>query len=66
MSNRLKEIADQADIIVNGYSFTREGELVRILNLNNPDKASVMDDIEICIVRAYLAKNLRFLEESDA
>lgn len=77
MSNRLKEIADQADIIVNGYSFTREGGLVRILNLNNPDKASVMrldgevletsmDDIEICIVRAYLAKNLRFLEESDA
>lgn len=42
MSNRLKEIADQADIIANGYSFTRQGELVRILNLNNPDIASVM------------------------
>lgn len=77
MNNRLREIADQADIIVNGYSFTRQNEHIRILNLNNPDKAAVMrldgevletsmDDIEICIVQTYLAKNLRFLEDPDA
>ena len=74
MTDRLKEIADQADIIVNGYSFTRQGNVVRVLNLNNPDKASVMNldgepletsmaDIEIRIVQEYLAKNLRFLED---
>lgn len=77
MTDKLREIADHADIIVNGYSFTREGEMVRVLNLNNPEKASVlrvsgelletnMDDIEICIVQGYLSRNLRFLEDSDA
>lgn len=77
MTDRLREIADQADMIVNGYSFRRQGDCVHVLNLNAPDKASVlrlhgevletsMDDIEIRIVQEYLAKNLRFLEDSDA
>ena len=59
MTEKLKRIADDADIIiVNGYSFTKQGDLIRVLNLNNPEKASVMrmdgetletsmDDIEI-------------------
>jgi len=75
--DELRKIADRADLIVNGYAYTRQGESVRVLNLNNPDKASVlrmsgelletnMDDIEICIVQDYLARNLRFLEDSDA
>lgn len=34
----IKTIADGADIIVNGYAFTREGERVHVLNLNCPDK----------------------------
>lgn len=77
MTDKLREIADNADIIVNGYSFTRQGEAIRVLNLNNPEKASVlrvsgelletsMDDIEICIVQGYLSRNLRFLEDSNA
>jgi len=74
MTEKLKRIADDADIIVNGYSFTKQGDLIRVLNLNNPEKASVMridgepletsmDDIEIRIVQEYLAKNRRFLED---
>ncbi len=54
----IKNIADKADFIVNGYAFTREGDNIRVLNLNCPDKAIVfgtdgevlettMDDIEI-------------------
>ena len=73
MTDRLREIADNADLIVNGYSFTKNDERVQVLNLNRPDKATVlsmdgealetsMDDIEIRIVQDYLARNKRFLE----
>lgn len=37
----IKSIADKADIIVNGYAFTREDDRIRVLNLNNPSKAVV-------------------------
>ena len=37
----IKIIADKADIIVNGYAFTREEDGIHVLNLNNPDKAVV-------------------------
>ena len=60
----IKEIADRADMIVNGYAFTRENNLIKVLNINNVDKALVMteagkvlettmDDIEIQIVVDY-------------
>ena len=29
----IKDIADKADMIINGYAFTRDGEYIRILNL---------------------------------
>ena len=59
--DKIKEIADKADMIVNGYAFTRENNQIRILNLNNLEKALVisedgkvlettMDYIEIRIV----------------
>lgn len=70
----IKVVADAADMIVNGYAFTRCKEGFRVLNLNRPDKAVVlsekgeiletsMDDIEIRIVSAYLEKNRKFLED---
>ncbi len=37
----IKSIADGADIIVNGYAFTRKDDCVHVLNLNSPDKAVV-------------------------
>ena len=36
-----KTIADKADIIINGYAFTREDDGIHVLNLNSPDKAVV-------------------------
>lgn len=36
--DKIKQIADQADMIINGYAFTREENRIRILNLNNPEK----------------------------
>ena len=75
--DKIKEIADKADTIVNGYAFTRENDQIRILNLNNLDKALVisadgkvlettMDDIEIRIVLDYWNSDREFMEDEDA
>lgn len=42
--DKIKEIADKADMIVNGYAFTRENNQIRILNLNNLEKALVISE----------------------
>ena len=53
------EVADAAEVIVNGYAFTKTGENVKVLNLNRPEKAAYlsqsgevletsMDDVVLC------------------
>lgn len=37
------QIADDADMIINGYAFTREDENIKVLNLNNPTKSAYMN-----------------------
>ncbi len=37
-----KTIADNADLIINGYAFTKSGDYIRVLNLNRPNKALVL------------------------
>ena len=70
----IKTIADEADIIVNGYAFTRKEDDIHVLNLNSPDKAVVfsadgevlettMDDIELSIASSYLQQNLKYMED---
>lgn len=70
----IKEVADKADLIVNGYAFTKCKLGFRVLNLNRPSKAAVfsekgemletsMDDIELRIARNYLEQNRIFMEE---
>lgn len=69
----IKEIADKADMIINGYAFTKDGEQVRVLNLNRLNHAAVilndeiietnMNDIEKQIVADYYERNKRFMEE---
>ncbi len=73
---KLKEIADNADMVVAGYSFTKGDDgFIRILNLNNPEQAcmlsrngemleTTMDDITLLKVQAYYLKNKEFLEEN--
>ena len=71
-TDKINQIAQNANFIVNGYAFTCENEKVRVLNLNNMDKASVldingevlmtsMDDIEISIIQSYWEKNKQFV-----
>ena len=68
------QVADQADMIINGYAFTKADCYIRVLNLNNPEKAVMMDnsgdvletsmdDIEIQIVKTYWEKNKDLMEE---
>lgn len=70
----IKNIADKADIIVNGYAFTRKDDRIHVLNLNSPDKAVVftsdgevlettMDDIELSIASRYLQQNQKYMED---
>lgn len=69
----IADVANSADIIVNGYAFTKANKYIKVLNLNNPEKAAVigerndiietsMDDIEMAIVLDYYNKNRKYLE----
>lgn len=73
MQLNIREIADNANMIINGYAFTRDGEYIRVLNLNCLNHAAViykdkiietnMDDIEKQIVEDYYQTNKQFMEE---
>lgn len=71
------QIAKDADMIVNGYAFTLEQGVIRVLNLDAPDSAVVMtrdgevlettmDDIEVQIVKDYLLRDLKYMEAAHA
>ena len=72
MEYKIKEIADNADMIVNGYAFTKKGDYVRVLDLERINHAAVilhdeivetnMDDIETKIALEYYTKNKQFME----
>ena len=74
----LKDIADNANMIVAGFSYTLQEEgTVRVLNLENTDQACVlssdgdmleasMDDITLATVQAYYIKNKEFMEVENA
>lgn len=68
------KVADEADLIVNGYAFTKCANGYKVLNLNRPTCATVlstegevlettMDDIEIQIVKDYFRNNKKFMED---
>ena len=49
----IKIIADEADMIVNGYAFKRCKEGYRVLNLNRPDRATVLS-MEKCWKQVWM------------
>lgn len=69
----ITNIADRADMIINGYAFTKDEKYIRVLNLNCVNHAAViyhdkivetnMDDIENRIVLDYYENNKQFMEE---
>ena len=68
----IKEIADKADLIVNGYAYTRDKDYIRIINLNNLNHTAViyndkivetnMDEIETQIVLDYYIQDKDFIK----
>ncbi len=68
----IKDVADKADMIINGYAFTKDNDYIRVLNLNHTNRAAViykdeivetnMDDIEEQIVLDYYKKNRKYME----
>lgn len=74
----LKQIADNAEMIIAGYSFSRTDEgYIRILNLANPSEACVltkdgimiettMNDITLLKVQSFYLKNREFMEDENA
>lgn len=66
------EIADAADLIVNGYAFSRENGNVRVLNLRTGKAAVIdesgtvletsMDDLDVALAVKYYLGNKQFME----
>lgn len=69
---KIKEIADKADLIVNGYAYTRDKGYINVTNLNNLNHAAViyndkivetnMDEIETQIVLDYYIQDKEFIK----
>ena len=67
------EVADAAEMIVNGYAFKKNNDEIRTFDLNNKSGAAVfnmkgelietnMNDIELSIAQKYLLNNFSLLE----
>lgn len=64
-------IADNANIVVNGYAFTTDKQNIKVINLNKPTSSAIitageisetsMDDIELDIVMEYFLKNKKYI-----
>lgn len=70
----IHRIADEADVIIDGYAFSKFEGGYRVLNLNAPDKAAVfaadgsvlettMNDIELHIASRHLNAGLKYMED---
>ena len=68
---KMKEIADAADMVVNGYAYTFIGDNIRVLNLRTGKAAIIMpsreisetnmDDMDIGVAMRYLIDNEQFM-----
>lgn len=73
---QLKEIADNADMIIANYAFTViENGNIKVLFLSNPNQACVlnnngemikssMDDGQLALVQAYYLKNRELINNA--
>ncbi len=70
---KIQKIADDADMIVKGYAFKKNGDLIRVFNLNDGVSAMVIDqegtmietnmnEIEQVIVKSIWDKDSKYME----
>ena len=72
-TDRKKEIADQAEVIINGYAVIKNDIGMLVVNLNADNASAVfdrndemletsMDDIDLAIAHDYLIKSKKYME----
>lgn len=70
---RIRVIADDADMIIRGYAFKKKGEFIHVFNTNDGESAMVitddgtmietnMDEIEQALVLSIWAKDSKYME----
>ncbi len=70
---KVREIADNADMIIRGYAFTKNGDFIRVFNLNDKESSMVispdgtmletnMNEIEQALVMDIWCKNAKYME----
>lgn len=71
--DRKKEIAEQAEVIINGYAVIKNDIGMLVVNLNADNASAVfdrndemletsMDDIDLAIAHDYLIKSKKYME----
>ena len=69
-----KKIADEADVIIDGYAYIRKDQNITIVNLNREGHAALvfpsgevvetsMDEIELAIAMNYLERARKYMED---
>lgn len=70
----IEKIAAEADVIIDGYAFTRFNQRIRVVNLHCPDQVAVfsseglilettMNDIALSIVSTHLSSAQKYMED---
>ncbi len=70
---KIKKIADTADMIIKGYAFTKKGDFIHIFNINDGISAMVisqdgtmletnMNEIEQVLVQNIWARDSKYME----
>lgn len=70
----MQEIADRADMIIRGYAFTKDADVIRVFNLNDRESSMVlsaqgimletnMNEIEQSLVLDIWNRNAKYMEE---
>ena len=72
----IKKLADEADVIVQGYAFIAKGEGITIIDLHRPEHAAYfyndelvetyMDEIEAFKVTKLYKDNVKYMEKNYA
>ena len=72
----IKKLADEADVIVQGYAFIAKGEAITIIDLHRPEHAAYfyndelvetsMDEIEAFKVTKLYKDNVKYMEKNYA
>ena len=75
--DKIQKIAEDADMIVKGYAFKRDGEFIRVFNMNDGVSAMVIDvdgtmletnmnEIEQVIVKNIWERDSKYMEVQNA